>query len=82
MEHDPVTLQISVSCDTKSERYLHHKNLEILAMAAPETHPMLKVNILCCGLRYGMQRALFMIISKKLAYNHPNFYICLEQVTI
>ena len=35
------------------ERYLPLKNLESLAMAAPKTQPMLKVHILCGGIRYG-----------------------------
>jgi len=35
------------------ERYFRHKNLETLALSAPKTQPLLKVHVLCCGLRYG-----------------------------
>ena len=35
------------------ERFFKMKNLETLAMSAPKTQPMLKVNICCAGIRYG-----------------------------
>ena len=41
------------------ERYLPLKNLETLAMSAPKTQPMLKVHILCGGIRYGHGEAAF-----------------------
>jgi nucleoside-diphosphate-sugar epimerase len=41
------------------ERYLPLKNLESLAMAAPKTQPMLKVHILCGGIRYGHGEGAF-----------------------
>ena len=41
------------------ERYLSLKNLETLAMAAPKTQPMLKVHILCGGIRYGHGEGAF-----------------------
>lgn len=41
------------------ERYLPLKNLESLAMAAPKTQPMLKVHILCSGIRYGHGEGAF-----------------------
>ena len=55
------------------ERYLHHKNLESLAMAAPETQPMLKVNILCCGVRYGHGEGAFYDHFKKAWVQSPEF---------
>jgi len=41
------------------ERYFKHKNLETLAMSAPKTQPLLKVHILCCGVRYGHGEGIF-----------------------
>ena len=41
------------------ERYLPLKNLETLAMSAPKTQPMLKVHILCGGIRYGHGEGAF-----------------------
>ena len=35
------------------ERFIMHKNLETLALSAPKTQPMLKVHVLCSGIRYG-----------------------------
>ena len=55
------------------ERYLQHKNLESLAMAAPETQPMLKVNILCCGVRYGNGEGAFYDHFKKAWIQSPEF---------
>lgn len=41
------------------ERFIHHKNLETLALSAPKTQPMLKVHVLCCGIRYGHGEGIF-----------------------
>jgi len=41
------------------ERFLHHKNLETLAMSAPKTQPLLKVHIMCTGIRYGHGEGAF-----------------------
>jgi len=35
------------------------KNLETLALSAPKTQPLLKVHILCAGIRYGLGEAVF-----------------------
>jgi len=35
------------------------KNLETLALSAPQTQPLLKVHILCAGIRYGLGEAVF-----------------------
>ena len=41
------------------ERFFKMKNLETLAMSAPKTQPMLKVHILCAGIRYGNGEGVF-----------------------
>ena len=41
------------------ERFFKYKNLETLALSAPKTQPMLKVHILCCGIRYGHGEGIF-----------------------
>jgi len=41
------------------ERFHKHKNLETLALSAPKTQPMLKVHILCTGIRYGNGEGVF-----------------------
>jgi adenylate kinase len=41
------------------ERFFKHKNLETLALSAPKTQPLLKVHILCCGIRYGHGEGIF-----------------------
>ena len=42
-----------------SERFFKMKNLETLAMSAPKTQPLLKVNICCAGIRYGNGEGIF-----------------------
>jgi hypothetical protein len=41
------------------ERFILHKNLETLALSAPKTQPMLKVHVLCAGIRYGYGEGIF-----------------------
>ena len=41
------------------ERFIHHKNLETLALSAPKTQPMLKVHVLAGGIRYGFGEGVF-----------------------
>ena len=47
------------------ERFFKDKNLETLALSAPKTQPMLKVHILCCGIRYGLGEGVFYDHFKK-----------------
>jgi adenylate kinase len=39
--------------------FFNMKNLETLALSAPKTQPLLKVHILCAGIRYGLGEAVF-----------------------
>jgi hypothetical protein len=41
------------------ERFIPHKNLETLALSAPKAQPLLKVHILCGGIRYGHGEGAF-----------------------
>jgi len=53
------------------ERYFKHKNIETLAMSAPKTQPMLKVHILCTGIRYGYGEMTFYDHFKKAWLQNP-----------
>jgi len=53
------------------ERFFRHKNLETLALSAPKTQPMLKVHVLCCGLRYGNGENIFFDHFKKAWLQKP-----------
>lgn len=41
------------------KRFMNHKNLETLALSAPKTQPLLKVHVLCTGIRYGKGEGIF-----------------------
>lgn len=41
------------------KRFINHKNLETLALSAPKTQPLLKVHVLCTGIRYGLGEGVF-----------------------
>ena len=53
------------------ERFFKDKNLETLALSAPKTQPMLKVHILCCGIRYGLGEGVFYDHFKKAWMQAP-----------
>ena len=53
------------------ERFFKDKNLETLALSAPKTQPMLKVHILCCGIRYGLGERVFYDHFKKAWMQAP-----------
>jgi adenylate kinase len=41
------------------KRFINDKNLETLALSAPKTQPLLKVHVLCGGIRYGRGEGIF-----------------------
>ena len=54
------------------ESFISHKNLETIAMSAPKAQPFLKVNILCCGIRYGLGEGAFFEHFKHAWIQKPN----------
>lgn len=52
---------------------MDHLNLETLALAAPKTQPMLKVHILCSGIRYGNGEGIFFDHFKNAWVQRPAF---------
>lgn len=54
------------------ERFIAHKNLETLALSAPKAQPMLKVHILCGGIRYGHGEGIFYDYFKNAWLQKPD----------